>query len=202
MKIYYIILLLLNISIISESFTRIPILKNKCIPAIILLSISNSNSNSISNSTNSNTDSYLNSINNNQYKSIRSEILKNDPNTQDNTIKKLEKIQNNIHKYISKKNNTIEQGHKSTYRAIPKATFDTIFLNINQIQKVYISYNKDRMIFELLNTKYVYYIKNKEDYDKMEKFIFIIPSKIKIIIINDVENTMNDPFGHLYCDPK
>ena len=70
MKIYYIILLLLNISIISESFTRIPILKNKCIPAIILLSISNSNSNSISNSTNSNTDSYLNSINNNQYKSI------------------------------------------------------------------------------------------------------------------------------------
>jgi hypothetical protein len=190
MKLYYNIFLLFNIFILTESFIRIPFLvKNKNLCSLL---ISNS----------SNTDSYLNSINK-PLKSTRDNIFKNIPKSNDTNVKKLEKIQNNIQKYISNKNHIVEPGFKSTYQIIPKATFDTIFLNINQIQKVYLSYNKDRLIFELLNNKrYVYYIKNKDDYDKMEKFLFIIPHKIKIIIINDVENTMNDPFGYLYCEPK
>ena len=58
------------------------------------------------------------------------------------------------------------------------------------------------MIFEMLNDqRYVYYINSPKDFDKMEKFLNLIPVKISIIIISDM-NTMNDPFGPLYCDPK
>lgn len=128
---------------------------------------------------------------------------------QNNKLKRLEGIRNNITNYIQKEATQkqppakIEKGYLSTYQPIPKATFDTIFLNIYNITKVYMSYNLDRMIFEM-NTgrRYVYYVKNMEDYEKMEKMVNLVPNSIKIIIINDVMKTMDDPFGHLYCEPK
>lgn len=122
-------------------------------------------------------------------------------------IKKLEGIRKNITNYIKsqKDDNTkkIEPGFRSTYRPIPKATFDTIFMNINQIKQIYISYNVDRIIFEMLDKRrYVYYIDNKNEYKKMEQLMKLIPSQYKTIIINDVGKTMDDPFGYLYCDTK
>ncbi len=122
-------------------------------------------------------------------------------------VKKLEKIRNNITNYIKTKTDDkskkIELGFKSTYQPIPKAEFDTIFMNINNIIKIYMSSNVDRMIFELATGKrYVYYINNKDDYTKMDQLIRLIPSKHKIVIINDIQNVMDDPFGFLYCDKK
>lgn len=127
----------------------------------------------------------------------------------DNKLKRLEGIRSNITNYIKKETQKkqssvkLEKGHLSTYQPIPKASFDTIFLNIYNISKVYMSYNIDRMIFEMQTGKrYVYYIRNKEEYEKMHKLINLAPNNMKIIIVNDVEKTMDDPFGHLYCEPK
>lgn len=122
-------------------------------------------------------------------------------------VKKLEKIRNNITNYIKTKKDDnskkIEHGFKSTYQPISKADFDTIFLNINNIVNIFISSNIDRMIFELATGKrYVYYINSKEDYTKMDQLIRLIPCKHKVIIINDIRNVMDDPFGFLYCEKK
>ena len=193
----YCLLVFLTLISISDTFIHFPKyninqLKNKIICSA--LSISN----------NTNTQSYLEQISTPKKETqlIRKNILSNIQKSENN-IKRLQNVQNNIDRYIQDKNRTLEKGFISTYRPIPKATFDTIFLNIFQIDKVYISSNKDRMIFEFSNTnRYVYYIKNKEDFLKMEQFLNVIPNKIKISIINDIEKTMDDPFGYLYCDPK
>lgn len=121
--------------------------------------------------------------------------------------KRLEGIRNKITNYLKntkeKQDKKLEKGVVSTYRPIPKCTFDTIFMNINQIQQIFISYNVDRMIFILkTGLKYVYYIDSKDDYNKMELLINLIPSNHKKIIINDVQNTMDDPFGYLFCEKK
>lgn len=97
----------------------------------------------------------------------------------------------------------LEKGLVSTYHPISKATFDTIFLNIYQINKIYISACMDRMIFEISShRRYVFYINDYDEYSKMMQFIDLIPNKIKIIIINDVYKCMDDPFGFLYCEPR
>jgi len=123
-------------------------------------------------------------------------------------IKRLESIRNNITKYLKDTNKKediipkIEKGTISTYQAIPKTSFDTIFLNIYNISKIYMSFNVDRIIFEMQSgRRLVYYIKNNDDREKIDKLINLIPNKIKILIINDVHKTMDDPFGYLYCDP-
>lgn len=145
---------------------------------------------------------YLENINNDSVF-----LNNNKPTPEDAKLKKLQSISRNINEYMkttSKKTDAkIEQGFKSTYMPIPKAPFDTIFININQIKKIYISASVDRMIFELSSgRRYVYYINNKDDYNKMDQLIKLIPSQHKICIINDVHNTMDDPFGHLYCETK
>jgi hypothetical protein len=123
-------------------------------------------------------------------------------------IKKLESIRNNISKFLKDTNkkediSKIEKGHISTYQPIPQANFDTIFLNIYNISKIYMSYNVDRIIFEMqTGRRYVFYISKQEDRNKMDNLMKLIPNKIKILIINDVKNTMDDPFGYLYCAPK
>jgi hypothetical protein len=123
-------------------------------------------------------------------------------------IKKLVSIRNNISKFLKDTNkkediSKIEKGHISTYQPIPQANFDTIFLNIYNISKLYMSYNVDRIIFEMqTGRRYVFYISKQEDRNKMDNLMKLIPNKIKILIINDVKNTMDDPFGYLYCAPK
>ena len=64
------------------------------------------------------------------------------------------------------------------------------------------SANMDRMIFVLsTDRKYVFYINTKEQLQQMEQLINILPNKnVKKIIINDVMNIMDDPFGFLYCE--
>lgn len=110
------------------------------------------------------------------------------------------KITNSIKPLNAHKN---EKGFVSTFYAIPKANFDTIFLNIYQISIIYFSSNVDRMIFELKTGKrFVYYITDNAEYEKINQLVNLIPHKIKHIIINDVKNTMDDIFGHLYCEPK
>lgn len=129
-------------------------------------------------------------------------------NMNNHKIKKLEGIRKNITNYIKEfkddpNKKKLEKGFVSTYMPIPKAHFDTIFLNIYIISVIYMSYNSDRIIFELSSGKrYVYYINNKQDAEKINKLINLIPNPIKHIIINDVQNTMDDMFGHLYCEPK
>lgn len=128
-------------------------------------------------------------------------------NTDQKNIKKLDGIRKNITNYIKahKDDNIpkIQNGMRSTYQPIPKATFDTIFMNINQIKLLYISSNVDRIIFEMRdNRRYVYYISNKDDYKRMEQLMNLVPTPYKSIIINDVCGSMDDPFGFLYCDQK
>lgn len=139
---------------------------------------------------------YLNKLND------YSEYL--DTNTK---VKRLESIRNNIVNYIKTKKDDdskkMQIGFKSTYQPIPKVDFDTIFLNINHICQIYISSNVDRMIFELTSGKrYVYYIRTKEEYNKMDQLIKLIPRNHKTIIINDIYKVMDDPFGFLYCEKK
>lgn len=140
--------------------------------------------------------------------SVSSSYLESINNNNDKKIKKLESVRNNIVKYLKSEKDDpethkMEKGFVSTFYPIPKANFDTIFLSIFQICTVYMSYNLDRIIFELQSGKrYVYYIKDKADYKKISQLIDLIPNKIKHVIINDVKNTMDDVFGHLYCEPK
>ena len=141
---------------------------------------------------------YLDNINN--YSSFLNKA--DDPK-----IKKLQKISRNIDDWMKNTSKTadkkIEKGRESTYTVIPKATFDTIFVNIYQIQKIYISSNEDRMIFELATgRRYVYYVQNPDDKKKMEQLIKLIPVPYKICIINDWYKVMDDPFGFLYCEKK
>ncbi len=97
----------------------------------------------------------------------------------------------------------LDKGYLSTYKPIPKATFDTIFLNIYQINKIYMSASMDRLVFEIFDQRrFVFYIKDKDEYRKMMQLIDLIPNQIKIIIINDIHKCMDDPFGFLYCEPK
>ncbi len=122
-------------------------------------------------------------------------------------IQKLRIISRNINDYMKTASKTtdpkLETGQKSTYMPIPKASFDTIFLNINQICKMYISSNLDRIIFEMLSGKrYVFYINNNDEYKKMDQLMKLIPNGHKICIINDYHNIMDDAFGYLYCEKK
>jgi DNA-binding LacI/PurR family transcriptional regulator len=122
-------------------------------------------------------------------------------------VKKLENMKKNITNYLKDNKlgaKQIEQGHKSTYMPIPKSNFDNIFLNINNIITIYMSANMDRMIYVLsTHRKYVFYINTREQYQQMEQLINILPNKnVKKIIINDVNNVMDDPFGFLYCEKK
>jgi len=142
---------------------------------------------------------YLDNINN--YSSFLNKA--EDPKT-----KKLRRISRNIDEWMKNTSKSadkkIEKGRQSTYSVIPKATFDTIFINIYQIQKIYMSSNFDRVIFELSSTgmRYVYYVNNKDDESKMNQLMKLIPNHHKICIINDWHNVMDDPFGYLYCEKK
>ncbi len=120
----------------------------------------------------------------------------------------LDKI-NNISSQLLKRNIVvlpgppkIEKGFTSAHKPIPKSTFDTIFLNIFRINKVYISSTLDRMIFET-NTgdKYLHYIKDQDDYMLLNQLLKLISLKCKFVIISDVKNMMDDPYGSLYCEP-
>lgn len=122
-------------------------------------------------------------------------------------IQKLRIISRNINDYMKSTSNTtdpkIERGTRATFIPIPKASFDTIFININQITKMYISSSLDRIIFEMQTGKrYVYYINNNDEYQKMDQLMRLIPNGHKICIINDYYSIMDDPFGHLYCEKK
>jgi hypothetical protein len=126
-------------------------------------------------------------------------------NSNHNTNQYLNNLNNNeiIDKNKNKNINKIERGIISTYEPIKKGTFDIIFVNIFQINKIYISSNNDRLIFEYNSTKRnVYYINNQDEYNKINQLIKLIPHDIKFIIICDVKNTMDDVFGYLYCEPK
>ena len=126
-------------------------------------------------------------------------------NKPSSTVKKLENMKKNITNFLKEnKSGTkkIEKGYKSTYMPIPKSDFDNIFLNINNIITIFMSANMDRVIFVLsTDRKYVFYINTKEQLQQMEQLINILPNKnVKKIIINDVMNIMDDPFGFLYCE--
>lgn len=119
-------------------------------------------------------------------------------------IDKLKSIQNNINKYIDEKKNVNEPKYISCYNnPIKKATFDKIFLNIQNIQTIYISNDCDRAIFVFLNAqRLVYYIHNKDEYKLIEKIINIASQslqKFKVIVICN-KDLMTDKFGFLYCD--
>jgi hypothetical protein len=126
-------------------------------------------------------------------------------NNQQKQIRKLKSIQNNITKYIDKKNKTPEcQAFATRYNnPIQRTDFDNIFLNINNISAIYLSSDYDRAIFQFSdNRKYVFYISNKNEKSLIEKIINIIQQhpiqQVKIIIVCD-KSSMTDPFGYLYC---
>lgn len=140
----------------------------------------------------------LNNINENNDDNI---LNKNNKNTD----KKLLKIKDSIQKYIEKKNNVEDQRIKDSFipnkGIIKKVDFDKVFLNISNIQKIYLSSNNDRIIIELINNvRNVYYMKDKNDFDKIKQLIKLIPNKHKIIIISDYHNMMDDMYGPLYCE--
>lgn len=126
-------------------------------------------------------------------------------NQNSNNIKRLENIKSKITNYVkeTKDTNKLEKGRVSTFQAIPKVSFDNIFMNINNISKIYMSYNVDRIIFEMtFGKRLLFYIKDKEDKERIDMLIRLIPNQLKCIIITDVKNTMDDVFGYLYCSPK
>lgn len=101
----------------------------------------------------------------------------------------------------TKSEKKLEKGHTSSYSPIPIASFDTIFMNIRQFTKIYMPPTVDRMIFEIdANKRFVYYISNKLEQTKIDQLIQLMPNKCKMIIINDVQNVMDNPYGYLYCD--
>lgn len=125
---------------------------------------------------------------------------------QQKQIKRLKSIQNNITKYMDEKNKKpVAQIFGTRYNnPIPKTDFDTIFLNINNIAAIYMSFDYDRAIFQLSdNRKYVFYISTKDRKNLVEKIINIIQEhpiqSLKIIIVCD-KTVMTDPFGYLYCE--
>jgi hypothetical protein len=96
-----------------------------------------------------------------------------------------------------------EYKKKSSKEIIVKINFDTLFLKIFNINKIYMSSNYDRIIICYDdNNKNVFYIETDEDKQKINYLIKLINKNIKIIIISDYHNIMDSPFGYLYCETK
>lgn len=100
-------------------------------------------------------------------------------------------------------NNENEYKPKLSKGCIKIIDFDTLFLNIFNIKKVYFSSINDRIIVVYKNDyKNVYYIDTEYDLKKIKHLISLISKNIKCIIISDFENVMNSRFGYLYCEEK
>lgn len=126
-----------------------------------------------------------------------------DKKPQNSNIDKLKSIQNNITKYIEEKSKKTDQSQVFPTRynnPIHKASFDKIFLNINNIRTVYIPNDYDRAIFVMnKNEKFVFYIHNKDEKHLVEKIINLIGKQVKVVVLCN-KSDMTDPFGRLYCD--
>lgn len=123
-------------------------------------------------------------------------------------VEKLKSIRNNITKYIvanenNKKptNSTTKARSSSAYsNPIIPIDFDNLFLNINNISKIYLSSDYDRAIFYMINNRrHIYTIKSKTDRELIEKIIRFISQPVKIIVICD-KTLFTDKFGFLYYD--
>jgi len=117
-------------------------------------------------------------------------------------IERLQSIRNNISKYLvdvnKQKNST--NTHKSSYESNPimPIDFDTLFLNINNIARIYLPSDYDRAVFYMSNNKRnVFFVKSKTDKELIEKLIKFIAKPVKIIVICD-KSVFTDKFGFLY----
>lgn len=118
-------------------------------------------------------------------------------------VEKMEKIKQNIEKYIieTKKEKKKEPNFQSFYNnPISKINFDKLFMNLNNINNIYLTSDCDRAVFFFKNTsRHVFYAKTKEEKDLIEKIIKYRPDNVKVVIVCD-KNLFTDSFGFLYCD--
>jgi hypothetical protein len=129
--------------------------------------------------------------------------------TNKDKIQKLKSVRDNISKFL--KNNETESKSKNITKSTPSSSrsinhpimyidFDKLFLNINNIQQIFISNDYDRAVFYMNSgQRFVYFVKMKNDKDLVEKIIKFIKHPVKIIVICD-KTLFTDKFKHLYCE--
>ena len=120
------------------------------------------------------------------------------------------KLVNNKPKSISLRCNYLDNIENISYynrtanlllpKPIPSLTFDSLFMILFSITKIYISSNSDRIIVEYDNKKGVYYINNNTERNKIEFLISLI--NVDVTIVNDYPTKMDYPSGDLYCSPN
>lgn len=124
-----------------------------------------------------------------------------------NNEERLKSLRKNITKYIvanKKSNNTIQavktKQSRPSIQPIMPIDFDNLFLNINNISKIYMSSDYDRVVFYFTdNRRHIYLVKSKRDKDLMEKIIKFISQPVRIVVICD-KTVFTDKFGFLYYD--
>lgn len=148
--------------------------------------------------------SYLEKIN----KKIKNQI-ENEPKTpyEKRKIEKLQSIKNNIEKYIieKKKKEVVNDNKQPTFYShynnpAKKITFDKLFLNLKNIQGIFISCDYDRCVFTMNNgERFVYYVHNEQEKELINRIIKFSQETVKVVIICN-KNIFTDTFGHLFCE--
>jgi hypothetical protein len=126
--------------------------------------------------------------------------------TNKDKIERLKSVRDNISKFltnntvVSKSKNDIKSSSKSLQYPIVNINFDKLFLNINDIQQIFISNDYDRVVF-FMNSgqRFVYFVKSKNDKDLIDKIVKFIKHPVKIIVICD-KTLFTDKFKYLYCE--
>jgi len=116
-------------------------------------------------------------------------------------IQKLQSVRDNIGKFLdsSVKNDTTVTKVPYIKNPIMQTDFDKLFLNLNNVQQIFISNDYDRAVFCMFNgQRLVYFINNKNDKELMEKIINVIKHPVKIIVVCD-KTLFTDKFKFLYC---
>jgi len=119
-------------------------------------------------------------------------------------IQKLKSVRDNIGKFLSSNETTLNtknvtKSSRSVNHPIMYIDFDKLFLNINNIQQIFISNDYDRAVF-YMNTghRFVFFVKSKNDKDLIEKIIKFIKHPVKIVVVCD-KTLFTDKFKYLYC---
>lgn len=127
--------------------------------------------------------------------------------TNKDKIEKLKSVRDNISKFLnSNTTNTTSPKNSSNAQTrlinnpIMHIDFDKLFLNLNNIQQIYMTNDYDRAVFFLNNgQRYVYFVRSKEDKELIEKIIKFVKHPIRVSVMCD-KTLFTDKFKYLYCE--
>lgn len=119
-------------------------------------------------------------------------------------IQRLKSVRDNISKFLNNNTtnpkNTTNTQTRLINNPIMHTDFDKLFLNLNNIQQIYMTNDYDRAVFFLNNgQRYVFFVRSKEDKELIEKIIKFVKHPIRVSVMCD-KTLFTDKFKYLYCE--